>query len=80
MFVTFFSYEFQVLREMIHITSEYLSHKVKLVAVGSKVEALKVENTKLRRDLIFAMDEAKFDKEKAKSLANDLKFEKQLTV
>lgn len=80
MFVTFFSYKFQVLGEMIHITSEYLSHEVKAVAARSKVEALEAENSKLRRDLISAMAKAKSAKEKAKALAEDLKVEKQLIV
>ena len=76
MFVTFFSYEFQVLGETIHITSEYLSHEMKAVAVGSKVEALEAKNSKLRRDLISAMAKAKSAKEKAKALANELRVEK----
>ena len=76
MFVTFFSYEFKVLGEMIHITSEYPSYEVKVVAVGSKVEALEAENSKLRRDLISTMGEANTAKEKAKAPTDDLKVEK----
>ncbi|KAL0015669.1 hypothetical protein SO802_002738 [Lithocarpus litseifolius] len=69
-----------VLGEMIHITSEYLSHEVKAMAAGSKVEALEAENSKLRRDLISAMDEANSAKEKAKTPTDDLKVKKQLIV
>ena len=47
---------------------------------GSKVEALEVEVTKLKRGLITVMDEANIAKEKTKTLANELKVEKQLTV
>lgn len=47
---------------------------------GPKVEALEAKSVKLRRDLIIAMDEANSAKEKAKSLANELRVEKQLTV
>ena len=61
---------------MIHIMLEYLSHEAKAASVGSKVEALEVENAKLRRELISAMDEANIAKEKAKALANDLRAEK----
>ena len=46
----------------------------------SKVEALKAEVTKLRKDLIIAMVDANTAKTKAKALANGLKVEKQLTV
>ena len=61
---------------MIHIMLEYLSHEAKVASVGSKVEALEVENAKLRRELISTMDEANIAKEKAKALANDLRAEK----
>ena len=50
------------------------------MVVGSKVKALEAKNTKLRRDLITAMDKANLAKEKAKALANKLKVEKQLMV
>ena len=39
----------------------------------SKVEALEAEATKLRRDLITAMDKVNTTKEKATVLANELK-------
>ena len=44
------------------------------------MEALEVENAKLRRELISAMDEANTAKEKVKALADDLRAEKQLTM
>ena len=69
-----------MLGETIHIMSEYLSHEAKVALVGSKVEALEAKNAKLRREFIYAMDEANTAKEKAKALANDLRVEKQLTV
>ena len=46
----------------------------------SKVEALEVENSKLKKDLIVAMDEANIVKEKAKVLGDDLKAEQQLIL
>ena len=48
--------------------------------VGSKVEALETEATKLRRELITTMDDANIAKEKAKALANELRVKKQLTL
>ena len=65
---------------MIHISIKYLGQEEKAMVIGSKVEALEAEVTKLRRDLITAMDDANTAKEKAKALANGLKVEKQLTA
>ena len=65
-----------MLGKAIHITSEYLSHEEKVVVVGFKVEALKAETGKMKRDLITVMDEANLAKEKAKALANELRVEK----
>ena len=39
----------------------------------SRMEVLEVENSKLKRGLIVAMDEANAIKEKAKTLSDDLK-------
>ena len=50
------------------------------MVAGSKEEALEAEATKLKRDLITVRDEANTAKEKNKTLANELKVEKQLTV
>lgn len=69
-----------MLGKAIHISSEYLNQKEKVVVVGSKVEALEDNVVNLKKDLIATMDEAKLAKEKAKALANELKVEKQLTV
>lgn len=69
-----------MLGKAIHISSEYLNQKEKVVVVGSKVEALEANVVNLKKDLIATMDEAKLAKEKAKALANELKVEKQLTV
>ena len=65
-----------MLGETIHITSEYMSQEAKAMSVGSKVEALEAENSKLRKEFIFAMDEANTTKEKAKVLANNLRAER----
>ena len=65
---------------MIHISTDYLGQEVKAVEAGSKVKALEAEATKLRRDLISAMDNANIAKEKAKALVDELKAEKQLML
>ena len=46
----------------------------------STVEALEAENSKLKKDLIAAMDKIDTVKEKAKSLGDDLRVERQLTL
>ena len=48
--------------------------------MGSRVENLEAKNSKLRKDLIAAMDEANIVKEKAKVLSDDLRAERQLTL
>lgn len=65
-----------MLGESLHITSEYLTQEAKITSVMSRVEALEVENSKLKKDLIAAMDEANFVKEKVKSLGDDLRAER----
>ncbi|KAL0017640.1 hypothetical protein SO802_004709 [Lithocarpus litseifolius] len=45
-----------VLRETMHITSQNLANEEKAVVATSKVEALEVEASGLRKDLIAAMD------------------------
>lgn len=64
---------FQVLGESIHNTLEYLSHEAKVVSVGSRVKALEVENSKLKKHLISAIDKANTIKEKVKVLGDDLR-------
>ena len=71
---------FQVLRETIHITSEYLSQEAKATSAGSKVQVLEAENSKLRKDLISTMDKVNTSKEKEKVLSNNLRAETQLTL
>ena len=54
--------------------------EAKITSAMSRVEALEAENSKLKRDLITAMDEANAAKEKAKSLGDNLRAERQLTL
>lgn len=48
--------------------------------VDSKVEALEAESSKLRKDIISAIQEGNSDKEKVKALTEELRVEKLLTV
>ena len=59
---------------------EYQSHEAKVALAVSRVEALEVKNSKLKKDLIFAMDESNTIKEKVKVLGDDLRAKRQLTL
>ena len=65
-----------MLGESLHLTSEYLTQEAKVEFVVSRVVALEVENSKLKKDLITAMNEANLDKEKVKTLSDDLRSER----
>ena len=67
---------FHVLGESFHITFEYLAQEAKITSAVSRVGALESEYSKLKRDLITAMDEANTAKEKAKSLGDNLRAER----
>ena len=69
-----------MLGESFHITAEYLTQEAMVASVKSKMEALEAESSKLKKDLIVAMDEANTLKEKVKTLSDNLKVEKQLTL
>ena len=49
-------------------------------SVEAKAKGLEMELSKLRKDLIAAMDEANTAKEKAKVLSNDLRADRKLTL
>ena len=70
----------QVLGETIHITSKYLANEEKIVVANSKVEALEVEGSCLRKDLIAAMDDSNASKEKIKALLEELRVERLLVT
>jgi len=55
-----------------HISSQYLASEEKAVMLTSKVEALEAEASGLRKDLIVAMDESNWSKEKIKVLTEEL--------
>ena len=61
-----------MLGESLHITSELLTQEANVVSVMSRMEALEVENSKLKKDLIVAMDEANIIKENANTFSETL--------
>ena len=69
-----------MLGESFHITSEYPTQEAKITSSMSRLEALEAKNSKLKKDLITAMDEANSVKEKVKSLGDDLRAERQLEL
>ena len=69
----------QVLGESLHITSEYLASKVKVESVQSHASSMEAENSKLRKELIAAMDDANQAKEKLRILTEELRVERELT-
>ena len=70
----------QVLGESLHLTSEYLAQKAKVESAQSHVMTLEADNSKLKKDLIAAMNEANLAKEKVKTLTDELRTEWQLTL
>lgn len=67
-----FPFPCQVLGETIHITTEYLTNKEKVIMAGSNVEALEAKSSRLRKDLIAIMDGGNKIRERIKALSNDL--------
>ena len=55
-----------------HISSQYLASEEKVVMATSKVNALEVEASGLRKDLTMALDESNSSKEKIKVLTEEL--------
>ena len=58
------------------LTIDYLSNGEKVVVTNSKIEFVKTKSSKLRKDLIEAMDETNKAKEKIRELNEALRVEK----
>ena len=69
----------QVLGESLHITSKYLASEAKVESARSHASSMEAENSKLRKELIAAMDDANQAKEKLRTLTEELKVERELT-
>ena len=59
---------------------DYLNTEEKVVVANSKLEYVEAESSKLRKDLIIAMDETNKENEKIKELSEALRVEKMLII
>ena len=69
-----------MLGESLHIASEYLTQEAKVASLASRMEVLEAENSTLKKKLIEFMHEVNTLKESSKTLADDLRAERQLTL
>ena len=69
-----------MLGESLHIASKYLTQEVKVASLTSRMKALEGENSTLKKKLIESMHEVNTLKESSKTLAEDLRVERQLTL
>ena len=69
-----------MLGESLHIASKYLTQEVKVASLTSRMKALEGENSTLKKKLIESMHEVNTLKESSKTLAEDLRAERQLTL
>ena len=69
----------QVLGESLHITSEYLASEAKVESARSYASSLEAENSKMKKELIAAMNDANLAKEKRRTLTEELRVERELT-
>ena len=68
-----------MLGESLHITSKYLASEAKVEFARSHASSVEAENSKLRKELIAAMDDANQAKEKLRTLTKELRVERELT-
>ena len=68
-----------MLGESLHITLEYLASEPKVESTRSHASSMEAENSKLRKELIAAMDDANQAKEKLRILTKKLRVERELT-
>ena len=69
-----------MLGESLHLTLEYMALEAKVESVRSYVTTLEAENSKLKKELIVAMNKANLVKEKLKTLTEELRVERELTM
>ena len=69
-----------MLGESLHIASEYLTQEAKVALLTSRMEALEGENSTLKKKLIKSMHEVNTLKESSKTMADDLRAKRQLTL
>ena len=62
------------------MTTDYLAKEGRAVTANSKAEATKPKNSRLRKDMIKAMDQASEAKANLKEVFDQLKIEKMLII
>ena len=62
------------------MTTDYIGNEEKVVVANSKLEFVEAESSKLRKDLIEAINETNKAKEKIKELNEALRVEKMLFI
>ena len=68
-----------MLGESLHITSKFLASEAKVESARSHTSSLEAEKSKLKKELIAAMDDANQAKEKLRTLIDKLRVEQELT-
>ena len=68
-----------MLGESLYITSKYLASEAKVESARSHASSVEAENSKLKKELIAAMDDANQAKEKLRTLTEELRVERELT-
>ena len=61
------------------LTSEYLASEAKVESARSHALSLEAENSKLKKELIVAMNDANLAKEKLRTLTEEFRVERDLT-
>ena len=69
-----------MLSESLHIASKYLTQEAKVASLTSRMEVLEAENSTLKKKLIESVHEVNTLKESSKTLADNLRAERQLTL
>ena len=68
-----------MLGESLHITSKYLASEAKVESARSHASSLEAENSKMKKELIAAMNDANLAKEKQRTLTDELRVKQELT-
>ena len=68
-----------MLGESPHLTSEYLASEAKVESAQSHASSLEAENSKLKKELIAAINDANLAKEKLRTSTEELRVERELT-
>ena len=70
----------RVLGESLRLTANYLVREGRAMTANSRAEATKPKNSRLRKDMIEAMDQASEAKANLKEVSDQLKIEKMLFI